>query len=105
MYCYLFVTQNDTVLKFGITKEHKPMKRVSIYSGLNKPSQVLIVARTNDEDFETKFKGAIDGHMRFNRDKTLGVEWIVIPNRPGNNYTIDYRELVEMFYAILINNV
>lgn len=75
MYVYLFTCQIETVLKFGMTNEPNPMKRISIYSGLNRPKKLICLARTEDDGFEQKFKAVIDKHPHYERDRDLGVEF------------------------------
>ena len=105
MYVYLFICQIDTVLKFGMTKESSPMKRINIYSGLNRPKKILCLARAEDETFEHQFKSAIDKHPHFERCPNLGKEWIRIPLNAAENYDNDYKDLAGMFYKILKNSI
>ena len=105
MYVYLFTCQIKSVLKFGMTNEANPMKRIGIYSGLNRPNQILCLARTEDDTFEHKFKVVIDKHPHYERAKNLGHEWIKIPINAAKNYDNDYKDLAGMFYKILKNNI
>jgi len=88
-----------------MTNESNPIKRINIYSGLNRPSKILCLARTEDETFEHKFKAVIDKHSHYERDDELGKEWIRIPLNAAENYDNDYKDLAGMFYKILKNSI
>ena len=105
MFVYLFICKIPTVLKFGMTNELNPMKRLSIYSGLNRVDKIICLCSTNDDSFEQKFKSLIDKHKDYIRDFGLGREWITIPENAKCDYINDYKNIANIFFKILKDNI
>ena len=99
MYAYLFRTQSEKVFKFGTTNESNPMKRISVYYGLNKPTDILCIALCN-ERFEAEFKEEIDRDADFWRPPKYGLEWVELLDDQKTAVAGTY--LKKLFYDTLL---
>ena len=86
LFGYLFITQVGTVLKFGYTKAN-PKERISQYSGLNRPSRILLLEKIDDGiDFEINMKKIFTKYKDIAFiDRKLGTEWIRLHTGFDNN--------------------
>ena len=98
IYAYPFITQNSSVFKFGVTKNKIPMDRLQLYYGLNKPSKILCVCLCDDK-FESRFKEKIDQDELFERDLSIGLEWVRLKDSKNVDMAADY--LKHLFYNTL----
>ena len=85
LFGYLFITQVGTVLKFGYTKN--PQIRISQYSGLNRPSRIILLEKVDDGiDFEINMKKVFTKYKDIAFiDRSLGTEWIRLNAGFDNN--------------------